>query len=256
VTITGVTQEPDAYFYIQEDATRDDLLGLLTDWLDMGIVGVDSSKGTLGTVSFEGGVLSFAADHDFSDHLLPDQSHSTTFTVTGPDGQKKTIEAIVEGVNDQIVAVDDAFAVGEGQTSVNLWKAIVSNEIDPDGSIHSNRILEVGTEGTQGLVSFDASSRTLTYSAANIDLAPGETMTDSFTYVVTDGWGSQDTATVFVTVTGAAGGGAMTSMSGGESIMSAFVGGAGGSHLDDAEFASFPSMQAMQEMLVADAVIA
>jgi len=253
VTITGVTQEPDAYFYIEEDATRDDLLDLLSDWLDMPILGAEPMHGTLGTVSFGDGVLSFAADHDFSDRLLPDQSHSTTFTVFGPEGQKKTIMAVVEGINDQIVAVDDNIAVGEGQTSVNLWKAIVSNEIDPDGSIHSNRILSVDTEGTQGLVSFDASSRTLTYSAANIDLAPGETMTDSFTYVVTDGWGSQDTATVFVTVTGAAGGGTMTSMAGGEPIMSAFVGGAGGSHLDDDAFASFP---AMQEMLVADAVIA
>ena len=41
------------------------------------------------------------------------------------------------------------------------------------------------------------------YSAAGIELAPGETITDSFTYVVTDGSGSSDTATVTVTVTGA-----------------------------------------------------
>jgi VCBS repeat-containing protein len=252
VQIMGVTQEPDAYFYIEEDATRDDLAEMLSEWLDMPILGAEPMHGTLGTVSFGNGILSFAADHDFSDRLLPDQSHSTTFTVFGPEGQKKTIMAVVEGINDQIVAVDDAFAVGEGQTSLNLWKSVIGNEIDPDGSIHSNRILSVGTEGTQGMVSFDASSRTLTYSAANIDLAPGETMTDSFTYVVTDGWGSEDTATIVVTVTGGPVGGASMAMSGGESIMSAFVGGAGGSHLDDAEFASF----SMPEMLVADAVIA
>jgi VCBS repeat-containing protein len=253
VQIMGVTQEPDAYFYIEEDATRDDLAEMLSDWLEMPILGAEPMHGTIGTVSFDDGVLSFAADHDFSDHLLPDQSHSTTFTVFGPEGQKKTIMAVVEGMNDQIVAVDDAFSVGEGQTTGNLWKSIVSNEIDPDGSIHSNRILEVGTEGTKGLVSFDESSRTLTYSAANIDLAPGETMTDSFTYLVTDGWGSQDTATVFVTVTGAPNGGTSMSMVGGDAILSAFVGGAGGSHLDDADFASFP---ARPEMLMADAVIA
>jgi VCBS repeat-containing protein len=255
VQIMGVTQEPDAYFYIEEDATRDDLVELLSDWLEMPILGAEPMHGTLGTVEFADGILSFAADHDFSDRLLPDQSHSTTFTVFGPEGQKKTIMAVIEGINDQIVGVDDSFAVGEGQTSVNLWKSIISNEVDPDGSIHSHRILEVGTEGTQGQVSFDAFTRTLTYSAAGIDLAPGETMTDSFTYVVTDGWGSQDTATVFVTVTGGPNGGASASM-GGESIMSAFVGGAGGSHVDDSDFASFPSMQSMQEMLVADAVIA
>jgi hypothetical protein len=55
-------------------------------------------------------------------------------------------------------------------------------------------------------------------------------------------------------VTGTANGGVTTSMvSGQESIMSSFVGGAGGSHLDDSEFASFP---AIQEMLVSDAVVA
>jgi hypothetical protein len=102
----------------------------------------------------------------------------------------------------------------------------------------------------------DTFKQTLTYSAAGIELAPGETRTDSFSYTVTDGWGSSDTATVTVTITGAPDGGTSMAMAGGESILSAFAGGAGGSHLDDAEFASFPSMQSMQEMLVTDAVVA
>src|SRR5687768_4516874 len=160
----------------------------------------------------------------------------------------------IEGNNDAIVAVDDNLSVGEGETTGNLWAQMVSNEIDPDGSIHWHEILSVGTAGTQGIVTFDASNRSVTYSAANLDLAPGETLVDSFTYTVDDSFGAVDTATVYVTVTGTANGGFTTSMSSGqESILSAFVGGAGGSHLDDAEFASFP---AMQEMLVADAIVA
>jgi hypothetical protein len=103
----------------------------------------------------------------------------------------------------------------------------------------------------------DTFKQTLTYSAANIDLAPGETRTDTCSYTVTDGWGSSDTATVTVTITGGPNGGAMTSMAGGDTIMSAFLPVGGGmSHLDDDAFASFPSMPGMQEMLVADAVIA
>ncbi|MGZ8284084.1 MAG: Ig-like domain-containing protein [Allosphingosinicella sp.] len=255
--IGGITQAPDFYFYVPEDGEKTGMMSILQSYFDMNIESVEEPT-MGGTIKFDdaAGILSFAADHDSFDRLLPDQKMESYFTVVGADGERKLIGMVIEGQNDQIVAVDDLVAVGEGTTTGNLWTSLISNEIDPDSGVGSRRIVSLDTTGTQGLVSFDASSRTLTYSAANIDLAPGETMTDSFTYVVADGWGSTDTATVFVTVTGAAGGGAMTSMAGGESIMSAFVGGAGGSHLDDAEFASFSSMQALQEMLVADAVVA
>lgn len=56
-------------------------------------------------------------------------------------------------------------------------------------------------------------NRTVTYSAAGIDLAPGETLVDSFTYVVDDSFGAVDTGTVFVTVTGNADGSFTASMS-------------------------------------------
>jgi len=150
----------------------------------------------------------------------------------------------------------DMVAVGEGATTGNLWTSLISNEIDPDSSLPSRRIVSVDTSGTEGTVVMDAFTRTLTYSAAGIDLAPGETRTDTFSYTVTDGWGSSDTATVTVTITGGEGGGASLATAGGESIMAAFLPAGGLSHIGDDAFASFPSMQAMQEMLVADALIA
>lgn len=82
VTVTGVSQEPDAFFFVTEDATRDDLLAQINDRLDMSVVSVDDT-GTLGTVTFGNGILSFTADDPFSDGLNYDQSHTTTFTVTG-----------------------------------------------------------------------------------------------------------------------------------------------------------------------------
>ncbi|HYI39569.1 MAG TPA: Ig-like domain-containing protein [Allosphingosinicella sp.] len=252
--IGGITQVPDFYFYVAEDGEKAGMMSILQPYFNMDIESVEGpSMG--GTIEFDdlAGILSFAADHDSFDRLLPDQKMESYFTVVGADGEKKLIGMVIEGQNDQIVAVGDSIAIGEGATTGNLWTSLISNEIDPDSGIGSRRIVSVGTNGTDGLVSFNASSRTLTYSAAGIDLAPGETKIDSFTYLVTDGWGSQDTATVFVTVTGAAGGGASASMAGGEAIVSAFIGGTGGSHLDDAEFASFP---AMQDLLVAAAPIA
>jgi VCBS repeat-containing protein len=263
VTITGVTPEVempewDAFFYVAEDGIQDEIWGSLVESFSFDIVGVDSSH-ALGTVLFDlgAGILSFTADHDSSDRLNYDQHQDTWFTVFGAEGEKIVVGMRIEGNNDAIIAVDDNVAVGEGQSTGNLWSTMVANEIDPDGSVHWHRILSVGTAGTQGVVTFDASNRSVTYSAAGIDLAPGETMVDSFTYTVDDSYGATDTATVFVTVTGTAGGGASASMAmGGELLPSAFLPAGGLSHVADDAFASFPPMQTMQEMLVADAPIA
>lgn len=218
VTITGVTPEVempewDAFFYVSEDGIQDQIWGSLVESFSFDIVGVDASH-ALGTVEFDldAGLLSFTADHPSSDVLNNDQSQQTWFTVFGAEGEEYVVGMVIEGVNDAIVAVDDNVAIGEGETSGNLWEQLVANEIDPDGSPLWHEILSVGTAGTLGTVSFDASSRTVTYSAANLDLAPGETLVDSFTYVVDDSFGAVDTGTVFVTVTGNADGSFSASM--------------------------------------------
>ncbi|MGA9583288.1 MAG: Ig-like domain-containing protein [Allosphingosinicella sp.] len=256
--IGGTTQAPDFYFYVPEDGEKTGMSAILEPYFGFDIVSVEEpSMG--GTVKFDdfSGILSFAADHDSFDRLLPDQKMESYFTIVGADGEKKLIGMVINGLNDEIVAVDDGIAVGEGATTGNLWTSLISNDLDVESGVASRRIVSLDTTGTEGTLVMDTFKQTLTYSAADIDLAPGETRTDTFSYTVTDGWGSSDTATVTVTITGAPDGGASTSMSGGESILSAFLpAGAGGSHLDESEFASFPSMQAMQEILVSDSVIA
>lgn len=230
VTITGVTPEVempewDAWYYVAEDgANFDQMFGSIIESFGFDIVGVDSSHAK-GTVLFDhdAGVLTFIADDPSSDALLPDQHQDTWFTVYGDNGEKAVIGMVIEGVNDQVVAVDDNLSIGEGQATGNLWSTLIGNEIDPDGSAASRDILSVGTAGTQGVVTFDAGTDTVSYSAAGIDLAPGETLVDSFTYVVSDNWGSTDTGTVFVTVTGNADGSVSTSMADGESLMAAFA---------------------------------
>ena len=261
VTITGVTpEEPmpefDAYYFVAEDGTNaDEMFGSIIESFGFDIVGIDSSHAK-GTVLFDhdGGILTFIADDPGSDILLPDGHEETWFTVFGDNGEKKVIGMIIEGVNDAIVAVDDQVSVGEGQTTGNLWSAMVGNDLDPDGGPDASQILSVGTAGTLGSVFFDAFTQTVTYSAAGIDLAPGETFVDSFTYVIDDTYGSTDTATVYVTVTGAAGGGASASMAmGGDLLPAAFLPAGGMSHIGDDAFASF---HAMPEMLVTEAPIA
>jgi VCBS repeat-containing protein len=228
-----------------EDHTTADLLGDLSARLGFLITGADG-KGTLGTVHFDGASLTFTADDPFSDELNADMHHGTTFTVTGAGGEKATIMAIVEGVNDPIVAVDDHFSLGEGETSGNLFFSVLANEIDPDS--FNIRIDSLDTSGTQGTVFFDAYYQTLTYSAEGLDLDPGEIFTDSFTYLVNDGWGAKDTGTVFITVTGGPDGGASVSMS--EAAVSAFGADSGSA------MAPMAHDMGSMEMLFAQAAIA
>jgi len=207
VTITGVSVIPDAYFFVFEDGTSENMYGSLVEFMGIETVAVDT-EGLLGTLLFEDGVLEFTADHKSSDALAGDQHQWTYFTVTGAEGETALIGLQIWGVNDDVVAIDDALTIGEGATSGNLWGSLIGNDQDPDSSLLTRRIQSVDTTGTQGHVAFDPATKTITYSASGIDLAEGETITDTFTYTVWDGaMGSNpDTATVTVTVTGTAGG--------------------------------------------------
>jgi VCBS repeat-containing protein len=248
--IQGITQAPDFYFYVQEDGEKTGMMSILQSYFEMDIESVEGPA-MGGTIKFDdlAGILSFSADHDSFDRLLPDQKMESFFTVVGTLGERKQIGMVIEGVNDQIVATDDAVAVGEGAVTGNLWTSLVSNDIDPDSSAASRRIVFVDTAGTQGVLTLDTFTQTLTYSAAGIDLAPGETRTDTFTYTVTDGWGSSDTATVTVTITGGEAGGVSAARGGeGVVILGAFVPEGAGEN-----FAELGAMTAMQpEILGAD----
>jgi VCBS repeat-containing protein len=215
VTITGVSFEPDAFYIVEEDGTSEDMLGSIIETFGFDVVGVQTD-GLLGTLVFNQGDagLVFTADHASSDALGGDHVQWTYFTVLGDQGESAVIGMYIIGRNDDIIAVDDEVAVAEGQTSGNLWSVLVGNDIDPDDSVNTHQIRSVDTTGTLGSVTYDPSTRTVVYSAAGIDLAPGETITDSFTYTVSDSaFGVTDTGTVTVTVTG----------SGASSLLSAFL---------------------------------
>ena len=110
----------------------------------------------------------------------------------------------VEDVNEAPTAANDAVAVNEDATSANLWPTLLGNDSDPDSG-DMLAISDVDTSGTLGSVIFDAATQQLRYVADNDvfdTLAPGVTLTDSFSYTVTDSQGLTSSATVTVTVTG------------------------------------------------------
>lgn len=102
------------------------------------------------------------------------------------------------------VAAADSVAVDEDATTANLWTQLLGNDTDPDaGDVLT--ISAVDTSATLGSVVFDPETQTLRYvaDADSFDSIPaGETVTDSFTYTVSDVAGNTSTATVTVTVTG------------------------------------------------------
>ncbi|HEY0130649.1 MAG TPA: Ig-like domain-containing protein, partial [Allosphingosinicella sp.] len=242
--IEGVTQITDAYFQVSEDGTTFDMLGSLIESFSFDFAGIEAD-GLLGTLNWDevNGMLTFTADHASSDRLSPDSWQWTYFNVLGTEGENFLIGMQIFGVNDGVVAVDDSVSVAEGGSSGNLWATLMANDTDVDSSPIGRRILSVDTTGTQGSVLFDAATKTLTYSAAGIDLAPGETITDTFTYTVSDSVsGSQpDTATVTVTVTGGA-------------AMSAFLA-EGEAEVFGADFGGYALMQA-EQLMIADMPIA
>ncbi len=108
---------------------------------------------------------------------------------------------------DYFVAVDDpGYATNEDTTLDIAPPGVLGNDHDPS-AIGGNLNLTAGTfssiHGAQVTLNSDGSFRYDPTSAGLLQaLNSGQSIVDTFQYSITDGWGSMDTATVSVTVTG------------------------------------------------------
>ncbi len=106
------------------------------------------------------------------------------------------------------VAVADAVAINEDATTANLTALLLGNDSDPNAG-DTIRITAVDDSATLGSLIFDPVTQTLRYVADDPSfdaIAPGASVTDTFSYTITDSSGLTSTATVTVTVTGIADG--------------------------------------------------
>lgn len=169
-----------------------------------------------------GGILDVAADGGVSfltgnayQHLAAGESlvESFAYTVTDTEGGTDTasVTLTVIGQNDGPEAASDSFTVAEGgQLRGNLLSdngqgadadADYSDQIEVlgvNGAISGQATLVSGarvTVATDGTFTYDQEG-------AFAWLGVGETLTDRFTYTVTDGNGGTDTATVSVRIEG------------------------------------------------------
>jgi uncharacterized protein len=126
----------------------------------------------------------------------------------GTDHDPQIATFLIARPNQPPVAVADAVAINEDATTDNLTALLLGNDSDPNPA-DTIRITAVDESGTLGSLIFDPVTQTLRYVADDPSfdaIAPGASVTDTFTYTITDSRGLTSTATVTVTVTGIADG--------------------------------------------------
>ncbi len=117
-----------------------------------------------------------------------------------------TVTVTIQGVNDGPSASDDVVAVDARATIVDLAAVLLGNDSDADAN-DVLRIVAVDAGTLPGTLSFNAANASLSFAADNETakrLAPGETITASFGYTLSDGAGTTASATATLTVTGTA----------------------------------------------------
>ena len=122
-----------------------------------------------------------------------------------PEGWSGIIESGQEPelVNNPPVAENDAATTDEDNPVTVAAPGVLDNDSDPDVG-DTLTMTAVDTSGTVGLVNAWGTDGSFTYNPNGQFeyLQAGNSTTDSFTYMVSDGYGGNDTATVTITVNG------------------------------------------------------
>jgi uncharacterized protein len=106
----------------------------------------------------------------------------------------------LDGTNNAVLADNDTVAGAENGVFTLSAAALLANDQEFDDQ--TIRITAVSSSAAGATVTLSGSA--ITYDPGSLfdSLAEGETATDTFTYIVDDGFGGTDTATVTVTITG------------------------------------------------------
>ncbi|MCP4786979.1 MAG: tandem-95 repeat protein, partial [Fuerstiella sp.] len=203
---------------VEEDdaAVTIDLLANATDAENdaLTVSGISLSDGTGSPVSFtDNGDGTIDIDPSQYSALESGESATITVTYTVSDGAvsvQGTAQLVVNGATTPTppVAVDDDYTASavtdEDTTYVFSAAELVGNDSDVNGDTLS--VASVSSFSTLGATVVLNGDGTVSYapgSSATLDaLASGDTLVDSFTYVVSDGNGGTDTATVSLQISG------------------------------------------------------
>ncbi len=174
--------------------------------------------GTYGTLTVAAdGTYTYTANTAAAEALDAGDSETDVFTYTVKDDDDKnastaTLTITVNGVDDDPVGNNDAGAINEDKTlTVSAGSGVLSNDTDADAS-SSLTVSAIGGGGTVGqalngtygvlTLNSDGSYTYVANGRGEDDIAADATVTDTFTYTVSDGAGTTDTADLVITVTG------------------------------------------------------
>ncbi|WP_299547518.1 ExeM/NucH family extracellular endonuclease [uncultured Tateyamaria sp.] len=135
------------------------------------------------------------------DPSVDDAGRDTLYSVEALYFAEDDYPLFLNGLNNAVLAGDDAVSTAENATLTITTGALLANDQEFDGD--TTEITSVSATSAAGAtVTLDGGE--ISYDPGTLfdNLAVGETATDTFTYVVDDGKGGTDTATVTVTVTG------------------------------------------------------
>lgn len=147
------------------------------------------------------------------------------YTITGAGGGTSTgiVTVTVTGANDAPTAVNDVATVSSAAVPTII--DVLANDLDPDNRIDpplppssefgpwdvtpvdtpdTKTIIGVNTSGLQGSVAISAGGNNIVYTVGGdlLNLPFGASASESFTYTMRDGAGSESTATVTLNVSG------------------------------------------------------
>ncbi|MSO89856.1 MAG: tandem-95 repeat protein [Rhodospirillaceae bacterium] len=201
VSVTGVNDAPvagdDAATVGEDAAVRIAVLANDTDAdrSDTHVIAAVDTARTLGHVSINtDGTVTYATNGAFN-YLAAGETATDSFTYTGSDGHggfdTALVTVSVTGVNDAPVAADDRAGTDEDTTLTLSAASLLANDEDADTS-DTLAVVGVGA-AVNGTVAFVGDEIVFTPTANFSGIA-------SFTYIVDDGQGGFDTATVTVDV--------------------------------------------------------
>jgi len=216
VTVNGVEDatetEPD--LGITDEATPITLSVLDNDTdpdagesLSIGSVSTPSK----GSASTNGTTVTFDPDSDFED-LGVGESEVISFEYTLTTGEVETVTVTVNGINDGPVAVNDNEETDQNSlVNIDLLGADDSVAADSDADGDALTIAEINGVTAGGTITLASGAEVTVNGNGTVDydpndqfnsLAQGTSVTDSFTYVISDGSGGTSTATATVTING------------------------------------------------------
>ncbi len=191
--------------------------------LSVTLIGMDNTGTAVGTYGslawFSDGRYTYTLDNANADvnALASGSTLTETYTYTVSDGQggtaTGTLTITINGVNDAPVADDETNSISEGSVSVAHTDgngSLLDGDTDVDGGALTISLVETdntgSVAGTYGTLNWLANG-TYTYVLDNTNatvngLGDAQSLTETFTYTVSDGNGGTDNGLLTITING------------------------------------------------------